>query len=188
MLFIFVLLSFLASNSHAFLIDLNAGIMQGGFSRTTEQNIGRSINSIGLFANLGRSENFSGFLLGWYMSSVRNTDSYQGVLDQTLTSSDMGPSFRWQYQSKQIYSITYAYGIICKGNFSDSIVSEETNGESHLIKLSIESNLGEKFLIGFALNQYTANYKTSLVNSVQSSVSYKNSSTFPSLSLSYNYF
>lgn len=176
------------SNSFAVVADLNLGLAQGGFSRVTDQNVTRSINSFGIFANLGKPDANSGFLLGWYMSAIKNSDAFPGVIDQTLTSSDMGPSFRWQTLNRQIFSVTYAYGIICKGNFSDSTVSEEINGESHLLKLAIESNLSERFVIGIAVNLYTANYKTSLINSVQSSVSYKNNWTYPSISLSYRSF
>lgn len=187
---LFVLSSVLGANSYAFLMDLNLGIMQGSFSRATDQNISRSSNSLGLFANLGKPEANSGVLLGWSISAIRNTDKYQGILDQTTTSSDMGPAFRWQTQNqnKQIFSVTYAYGIIAKGNFTDITTSEELNGESHLIKLAIEAYLSEKFLIGFAINFYNANYKTSLVSSIQSSVSYTNNLTYPSLALSYNYY
>lgn len=188
MVFIVVVVLSWVCNCLAVVADLNLGLIQGGLSRATEQNVTRSINSAGVFANLGKSDATSGFLLGWYMSSVRNTDSFPGLIDQTMTSSDMGPAFRWQTQSRQTFSVTYAYGIISKGKFTDTSISEELGGESHLLKLAIEANLSEKFLLGLALNTYTANYKTSLVSSVQSSVSYKNSWTYPSLSLSYRSF
>lgn len=184
----FILLILAVSSSFAVVADLNLGIAQGGFAKGTDQNISRSINSLGVFANLGKSDATSGWLLGWYMSSVNNSDAFQGVLNQTLTSSDMGPSFRWQTQARQIFSVTYAYGIICKGNFSDATVTEELNGESHLLKMAIETNLSDRFLIGLALNYYAATYKTSLISSVQSSVSYKNTWTYPSISLSYRSF
>lgn len=184
----FSALLFWVNKSKAIVADLNLGLLQGGFSRAADQNVGRSYNSAGIFANLGKAESDSGFLLGWYMSSIRNTEVFQGVLDQTLTSSDMGPAFRWQIQNKQIFSITFAYGIICKGNFSDLLGTEEINGESYLIKMAMETYLTERFLLGIALNSYSANYKTSLVGSIQSSVGYKNSWTYPSISLSYRYY
>lgn len=185
---IFILLLINAGKSYAVMTDLNLGIAQGGFVRTTDQSVARSLNSIGIYANLGKSDAASGFLMGWYMTSIRNTNSFQGVLDQTLVSSDMGPSFRWQIQSKQLFSITYAYGIICRGNYSDGTVDEKINGESHLIKFAMESYISEKFLIGIALNLYSANYKTSVINTVESSVDYKNSWTYPSLILSFHSF
>lgn len=185
---LFLLLVLSAPSSFAVVADLNLGIAQGGLAKSTDQNISRSINSMGIFANLGKSDATSGWLLGWYMSSVNNSDAFPGILNQTLTSSDMGPAFRWQTQARQIFSVTYAYGIICKGNFNDATVTEELNGESHLLKMGLETNLSDRFLIGFALNYYTANYKTSLVSSVQSGVSYKNTWTYPSISLSYRTF
>ncbi len=186
--FIFILLLAGVSKSFAVVADLNLGIAQGSFSRATDQSVARSINSVGIFANLGKSDASSGYLLGWYMSTIRNTETFQGVLDQTLTSSDMGPCFRWQIQNRQNFSITYAYGIISKGSFSNGTVTEDINGESHLLKFAIESNLSDRILIGLALNFYSANYKTSLVSSVQSNVSYTNGWTYPSISLSYHSF
>lgn len=186
LIFIFALI--VSGNTFAIVADLNLGVVQGGFSRSTDQSISRSINSIGIFANLGKSDATSGFLLGWYMSGINNTDNYSGVLNQTLSSSDMGPSFRWQTTSRQVFSVTYAYGIISKGSFNDGTTTEEIAGESHLLKLAMESNISDRILIGLALNYYTAGYKTSLVSSVQTGVSYKNAWTYPSISLSYRSF
>ena len=187
-IFIFVLILVFFQTSYAVVADMNLGLIQGGLSRATDQNIGRSINSLGIFANLGKTDASTGYLLGWYMSSVKSTDSFAGVIEQTLNSGDMGPAFRWQTTARQTFSFTYAYGIISKGNFSDGSVTEEINGESHLLKFAIESNVSDRFLVGLALNLYTANYKTSLVNSVQSSVGYKNNWTYPSLSVSFRNF
>lgn len=186
---IFILFLIFAVNSYALVAELNLGISQSAFTRTTDQNVGRSINSVGIYANLGKSDSAKGFLMGWYVSSITNTNNFAGVLDQTLTSSDMGPSFRWHINSKLLSSITYTYGIICKGNYSDGSVDEKLDGTSHFIKFEIiESYISEKFLIGLALNYYTASYKSSVISAVQSDIDYKNTWTYPSLTLSYRSF
>lgn len=172
---------------HAILIDLNSGILQGSFNRTTDISNSRSINSVGIYANLGKSDGGYIFFLGWNISTLNNQDNFQGVLNQKITSSDMGPAFRWQIDRRQLFSLTYAYGIICKGVYDDTLVTENLTGESHHLKFSIEPEIFEHFFIGVGINYYSSNYKTVIINSVQSEINYKNSLMYPSLSLSYRY-
>jgi hypothetical protein len=183
---ILVLIS-LATQAQAFLLDLNSGIMQGSTSHNTDQSSSRSFNSLGLFANLGKSESPTGILLGWYVLSLSNTDKFPATVDQTLSSTDMGPAVRWQIDKHQIFSLTYAYGIICKGKYKDATTDESLTGESHFIKLAAEPEIAEHIFLGAAINYYTSNYKTSLVNSVQTNVSYKNTWIYPSISFSFRY-
>lgn len=178
---------FLSFSAKAFLFDLNSGILQGSLNRSTDQSTSRSLNSLGLFAHLGKSENSSGLLLGWYVLSVSNKDSLPPSIDQTLTSTDMGPAVRWQIDKHQIFSLTYAYGIICKGQYKDNSIDEKLVGESHFVKLAAEPEVTEHFFIGGAINYYTSSYKTSTVNSVQSDVNYKNTWIYPSISFSFRY-
>lgn len=182
-----LLILFLAQNSQAFLLDINSGILQGGFTRTTDQSSSRLVNSLGVFANLSKSDTGAGVNLGWYILSVTNKDVYPATINQTLTSSDMGPAVRWQFDKRRQLSLTLAYGIICKGNYTDDSVNENLSGTSYFLKFAFEPEFAERYYIGVALNYYAANYTSMLVGSAQSDISYKNTWIYPSLSFSYRY-
>lgn len=177
----------LSQNAGAFLLDLNLGLTQGSFDRSGEQTSSKANNALGLFANLSNSESSLGFNIGWYILSVSNKESFPPTINQSLTSNDMGPAIRWQIDRQKRFSLTLAYGIICKGNYDDGIVNENLSGESYLLKFAFEPEIAERYFLGVALNYYVANYKTLVLNSVQSDVAYKNSLFFPSLSFSYRY-
>lgn len=183
---IFIFLFFIHAHAFGFLADLNLNLDQSTFSQASETSSSQSMNSLILYANLSKNESKAGSYLGWYMSSVSSKQSIAGGDETSVTSSDMGPAFRWQ-SGNQIISITLAYAVVCKGKFSDSVVNEDISGESQFIKLAIEPPINEKFSVGVGLNYYSATYKTSVQNSTQSDVNYKNSKIYPSLSLSFKY-
>lgn len=183
---IFVLLFFIQIQVFGFMADLNLNLDQSTFSQASDTASSHSMNSIILYANLGKNDSKAGSYLGWYMSSLSSKQSIAGGSETSLTSSDMGPAFRWQ-SGNQIISVTLAYAVVCKGKFSDGTTDEELNGESQLIKIAFEPPISESFSVGVGLNYYSATYKTSVQNSTQSDVNYKNSKIYPSLSLSYKY-
>jgi hypothetical protein len=183
---IFIFLTLFQIHAFGFLADLNLNLDQSTFSQASDTVSNQSINSVILYANLSKNESKAGSYLGWYMSSVSSKQSIAGGSETSLTSSDMGPAFRWQ-SGNQILSITIAYAVVCKGKYSDSVVNEDLSGESQFIKLAVEPPINEKFSVGVGLNYYSASYKTSVQNSTQSDVSYKNTKIYPSLSFSYKY-
>ena len=183
----FILIQILSQNANALLFDLNLGVLQGSFDHSGEQINSKSVNSLGLFSNLSNSESMLGINIGWYMLAVTSKEVFPPTVNQSLTSNDMGPAIRWQIDRQKRFSLTMAYGIICRGSYSNGIVDESLTGESYLLKFAIEPEFSDKYFIGFGLNYYVANYKTLVLNSVQSNVSYKNSLFFPSLSFSYRY-
>ncbi len=172
---------------HAVVLDLNLGILQGSFDRDTLQTNARLINSVGMFANLSKAESNLGINLGWYITAISIKESYPSSINQTLTSNDMGPAVRWQIDKHNRFSLTFVYGVICKGQYSDGVVDESLTGESYLFKFAFEPELSERYFIGGAINYYAANYKIKIINSVQSDISYKNTLIYPSLSFSYKY-
>ncbi len=183
---IFFILTSLQS-ANAFLIDINSGILQGSFNRASEQTNSKSANSLGLYANLANSDSNLGLNIGWFMLSISNKESFPPTTNQTLTSNDMGPALRWQIDKGKKYSLTLAYGIICKGNFNDGTTDESLNGESYLLKFAVEPEIADRYFMGIGLNYYVASYKTRVVSSIQSDAGYKNTQIFPSLSFSYRY-
>jgi hypothetical protein len=186
---IFLILFFSFLNAQAGFLDINLGLVQGSSSTNAEESqTTRNLTSVGLYAHLGKPEVRSGFLMGWILNSVAVNDEFttSGVT-QKITSSDMGPALRLYYDKEIVYSATLFYGIICKGKYQASTADENISGSSLNIKLSAETRINEMFLIGFSLNSYSANYSTSVTNSVQSDVSYKNTLMYPSLSLAFQF-
>lgn len=183
----FFLMLLTTQNAGAFLLDVNSGLLQQNFDHSGEQTNSKSVNSLGLFANLSNSDGNQGVNIGWYMLAVSSKENFPPNVNQSLTSSDMGPAVRLQIDRQKRFSLTLAYGIICKGNFNDGLTDESLTGESYLLKFAIEPEIADRYFIGVGLNYYVANYKTRVISSVQSDVSYKNTLIFPSLSFSYRY-
>jgi hypothetical protein len=184
----FLTFFFFSSANHAALIDLNFGLTTKSLSTTYDSKISYSNNALAFYANLGRSEASSGVMLGWNFSSLSHKENISGFIDQTVTSTDTGPAFRiYKQRDYLMFSLGLAYGIVCKGKYVTSTVDEEISGESYMLKATMETRLGEKFWLGFSLNMFNANYKISVVNSVQSDVSYKNTWTYPAFSLGYQF-
>lgn len=174
------------SSAHAVLFDLNMNLDQGGFDHTNNIKTDSSIYQLGIYSLLGKNEGKNAVYLGWNIVSYSSKQTETSGQDLSLTSSDMGPSFRWQVKP-QLFSLTYTYGIICKGKFSDTVVNEELNGTSHILKAAIEPQITDNYYLGFALTYYAASYKTSLQNSTQTDISSKSSKIYPSISMSFRY-
>ena len=172
--------------SKAVLVDLNVNFSQATLNHTNNIKADSSAYQFGLYSLLGKNESKNAVYLGWNILSYSEKQSEVSGQDISLTSSDMGPSFRWQIRP-QLFSVTYTYGIICKGKYSDTVVSEELSGESHILKMALEPTITDNFYLGVALNYYSTNYKTSLQNSVQTDISSKGTKIFPSLSMSFRY-
>lgn len=187
--YILIILFFTTSYAQAAFFDINLGLLQGASTTTAEESkTTRNLTSVGLYAHLGKPEARSGFLMGWNVTSVAVNDEFStSGVTQKITSSDMGPAVRWYYDKEIVYSATVFYGVICKGNYQTTTVDEKISGSSLNIKLSAEARINEMFLIGFSLNSYSANYSTSVTNSVQSDVSYKNTLMYPSLSVAFQF-
>jgi len=181
----FILISFHIS-AFGFLADLNLNLDQGGFNPGNENKSVQSLNLLGLFANLGKSESNAAVYLGWFITNLKSVQSIAGGPAATLISTDMGPAIRWQI-TPQLISLSYFYGIICKGNYTDGLTNEDISGESHLLKFSLEPGLSDRYFVGIGLNYYVSNYKTSVQNNIQSAVAYKNTKIFPSLAFSFRY-
>lgn len=186
--YILAILFFTTSQVQAAFFDINIGLVQTSSTAVEESKGGRSLTSLGMFAHLGKAEARSGFLMGWNITNVTVNDEFTNSgLIHRIKSNDMGPAVRWYYDKDLLYSATVFYGIICKGKYESSSANESINGTSMNIKLSAEAKISEQFLMGFSLNSYTANYSTSVTNSIQSDVSYKNTIMYPSLSLAFQF-
>ncbi len=142
-----------STNAFGFMLDVNLNFDQSTLSHTVDTTSNQSINSLGFYANLSKNESKGGTYLGWYILNASSKQSVAGGSETSISSSDMGPAFRWQ-MGNQLVSITVAYAVICKGKFSDPVVSEDLSGEGQFIKLAVEPPINDKFSIGVGLNYY----------------------------------
>ena len=168
-------------------LDLNLGLSQKSLNTTYSSDVSYSNNAVAVYAQMGRGESSSGILLGWNFNSFSHHENVSGFIDQTITSTDMGPAVRLYLQKDLVYSLAVAYGVVCKGKYKNNTVDETISGTSYLIKLGVEAKMSDHFLIGFSINDYAANYKTSVVNSLQTDVDYKDSWLYPAFSLAYQF-
>ncbi len=181
-----ILLTCFSFKAQAIVLELNSGIANASLTSASNSSNAISVNNFGIFASLTKGEG-AGVLLGWYISSVTNKVEVSGTVDQSLSSSDMGPVLRWQIDKKKMFSISYAYHVLCKGTLTTNGSAEDLTGTSSLIKFAVEPELGDDFFIGVGLNMYSASYSISTVNSTQSSVGYSNSIMYPSISMAYRF-
>lgn len=182
-----ILFFLICQNVDAALIEGNFNIFQGTLSRTETHKNAKTFASFGIFVNLNRGEK-ARYFAGWYVMSVSSTDDLSPSINEKLTSSDMGPAFRWNIDRNSMFSATFAYGILCKGKYStDGGTDEDLSGSSYLLKVAMEPEVAENFNIGIAINYYNANYNKKVINSTESSVSEKNTWMFPSLSLAWRF-
>lgn len=177
----------IAGTAQAVLLDLNVGFSQGGYSAASEQSSSAMFSSFGIFAKLGKADSGAGISMGWAAVSLSTKDEFQGTIEQTVKSNDTGPAIRWQFDEAQIFSLSYIYGLVCKGKSSNGVTEDTLEGDSQLIKFAIEPPLNRNFSIGFAINSYTANYKKIIINNLQSDVGYKNNWVYPSLSFAVHF-
>lgn len=180
-------LFFFTLKSQAWMADLNADLSSEAITTTSDQKNSAQFISLGVLGDLGKGETMR-YYLGWGIisASSKNTNATAGV-DQTFSTLDMGPTFRVHFDKRGLYTGTLTYALFAKGTLATGAVSEAITGSSMHLKFAIEPEVTERFFIGFALNYYSATYSKSVVNSTESSVSYKVIRTFPSLSLSYRY-
>jgi hypothetical protein len=182
------LIILISSWANAAYFDVNLGLLQGKTETANANDNSRSISTVGVYAHLNKAEAKTGLLLGWNIASVNVKDELTNpAFSQKLTSTDMGPAFRWYYGSELVYSLTYIYGISCKGKYDENGTEESLNGSSQLIRLSAEAKLADKLLLGISVNSYTASYTSSVANNIQSDVSYQNNWVYPSLSLAFQF-
>lgn len=189
MLRIFITYAVLAFTTPAFalLLDINSNVSLGNLTTSSAQTSNKMVNAFGVFANLSRKEASSRLQIGWYILSFSSKDYIPSVVNQTLDSSDMGPAVRWDIDKRGFYSLTFAYGVICKGSLYDGSTTSSLSGVSYLVKASIEPQITDRLYIGGAINYYSATYDTSVVGSTQSTISYQNNLIYPSISLAYRY-
>lgn len=173
--------------SYAWMVDLNADLSSEAITTASDQKTSAQFLSLGVLGDLGKSETMK-YYLGWGIisASSKNTNSTAGV-DQSFSTLDMGPTFRVHFDKKGLYTGTLTYALFAKGTLVTGATSEAISGSSMHLKFAVEPEVTERFFIGFALNYYSATYTKSVLNSTESSVSYKVQRTFPSFSLSYRY-
>lgn len=173
--------------SQAWIADVNADIISEAASTTSESKTSRQFIAVGVLGDLGKGER-ARYYLGWGIISASAKDTNSSpAYEQTLSTLDMGPTFRMHFDPRGLYTATFTYAIFAKGTLATAATDEKLTGSSYHLKFAIEPSVTERLFIGFALNYYSASYSKSVASSVESDVSYKMTRMFPSFSLSYRY-
>lgn len=181
---VLILFSF---KSYAWIADLNADIISESFSTKTEQTSSRQFISFSALGDVGKTES-ARYYLGWGVISATAKDAISSPsVDQSFATLDMGPTFRMHFDKNGLYCLSFTYAIFGKGTLTTAGVSEAIRGSSYHLKFSIEPQVTERLFIGFSLNYFAASYNKSVVNAVETDVSYKVTRMFPMLALSYRY-
>ncbi len=181
---IFVVVIFFGFASQAFLLDFNLDAFDGNLSTTSDSKNSRLFGSIGLMADLSKSDSVR-INFGFSLINVHLKNELGSNASESLTSLDMGPSIRWNIDDHKLYSLSAVYGVFAKGKYESSGISQSLTGNSYYFKFAIEPEVSERIHLGFALNYYSVQYGSAVINSVESSVAYKNSWFFPSISLAF---
>jgi hypothetical protein len=179
---IILLISFVCFKSQALVIDMNLNNFSDSLSTSTDSKSSRLFGSVGLLADLTKSDS-ARINFGFTILSISSKTEIGANTSETFSSLDMGPAIRWSIDSKRMFSLTFVYAIYGKGKYDTATTSSTITGSSYYLKAAVEPQIADNLNLGFALNYYSSQYSTSVTNSVESSVSYKSSWIFPSLSL-----
>ncbi|UXR65148.1 hypothetical protein EZJ49_02660 [Bdellovibrio bacteriovorus] len=118
---------------------------------------------------------------GWNYSGISHTD--KDTATTTYSSVDTGPYLKWQFGRNQLYSLSMAYNILSKGQFSDGTTTEEWTGTSMWFQFGVMPEVREGLHLGASLNYYLATYSKKTVSGVESNDSNSKSWIFPMLTL-----
>jgi hypothetical protein len=186
-LFFSLLLIFFSARSQAWMIDLDTDFATDAFTTAQEQKNSRTFFQLGMLGDINKGDSVSSYV-GWGVISAaaKDTNEKAGV-DQTFSTMDTGPLFRFGFGSRGVYSVSLMYSLVAKGKLDQNGTSGDLTGSSYLFKFAIEPEVAEKIYVGFAMNYYAASYSKSVTSSVESDVSYKIQRTFPSISFSYRF-
>ncbi len=168
------------------MIELNANFATDAFTTAAEQKTARQFYLLGLLGDVHTGDRTSTYV-GWGVISAGAKDTSASGTEQTFSSLDTGPLFRMGFGNRGTYSLSALYALVAKGKLDSGARSEALTGSSYLIKFAIEPEVADKVCVGFAMNYYAASFSKSVMNSVESDVSYKIQRTFPSISFSYRF-
>jgi hypothetical protein len=183
---IFLISLQLAQQAKAFTLDINLNNFDDKLTTSSESKSSRLFGSVGVLADLSKNDS-ARVTLGWYVMSVTQKNEMSSTFTENLSAIDTGPALRWAIDSKKVFALTAIYGVISKAQFETATTSQNLTGTSYCVKLSVEPEVVDHFNLGFALNYYSSEYTRSVLNSAESTISYKNSWLFPSISMALSY-
>lgn len=185
----FVFVQIYVLSSQAFMLDLNGNMFQDAQTTATDSKSAKTFIGVAALGDIAKSD-VGTFHLGWSIISMSQKTDVGTTSSESFSSLDMGPEFRWAFDKKGLFSVSLVYGVLAKGTYQSGVgssTSETVSGTNLFFKFAIEPEISERWHLGFAMNYYSVQYKLSVVNSVETSVSYKNTWTFPSISATYRY-
>lgn len=183
---IIILLSAVAFQSKAGIL-LQLDYITGNEGMTSVSGTSASTSSYYNFNIAFDATSKKNLFLGWGVMSASTSQQVAGATAETFSSSDMGPSLRWEFGGGKNQALTLVYGIIGKGTYGLGGTTEAWTGTTYLIQYAVEPEINEMWRLGFSLNMYSGSFNKKVVSSVATDISYAKTMLFPMFGLIYRF-
>lgn len=124
--------------------------------------------------------------IGWNVFSA----SFASTMENdkvNYSSTEMGPSFKYEWGSDQIYFFKGTYNLNIESTATIGSSAEKIQGSSYLVGFGVQPQINDSVRLGISFNYYSGSHAKKVVNNVQSTVSYSNSWIYPSINLSFQF-
>lgn len=124
--------------------------------------------------------------IGWnvFSASFASTMEAEKV---NYSSTEMGPSFKYEFGSDQIYFFKGTYNLNIESTATIGTDAEKIQGSSFNVGFGVQPQIYDGVRLGISLNYYSGSHTKKVVSSVQSTVSYTNTWIYPSVNLGFQF-
>jgi len=158
------------------MLDMGAFYSSDSLTTPSSSTTGNTFYNVGLLLSYNKK-----IWAGWNYSGV--SLSRAETATTTFTAQDMGPYFKWQFGSNQLYSMSFAYGLSSRATYSDGTVDEEWRGTSLWAQFGVSPEVANGVRVGGSLNYYSGSYSKKVVSSTESSISNTKTWIFPMINI-----
>lgn len=124
--------------------------------------------------------------IGWNVFSSQFETSMESN-KSSYSSMDMGPSFKYEFGSDQVYFLKGTYHLNIESTVKIGTSTEKIQGSSYVVGFGVQPQIYDGVRLGVSLNYYSGSHSKKVVSSVQSTVSYSNSWIYPSINLGFQF-
>lgn len=158
------------------LLDLGAGLISDKINSGSTTTSDQSSYGLGVLFNFRK-----GMWAGWNYAS--QSDKRGGSTTATLSGTDTGPAFLYQFGKGQMYVFGFTYNLLAKATFDAGSTQESWDGTSYNIKLGVMPEISSGFHVGFMINSYSASFNKVTIAGTQTSSSNTRTFMYPSIQL-----
>ena len=181
--FVMIFLTFFLSLSAeaGLLIDLGVAFESSNYQFEDKGSIARTGFSGGIYFQASKK-----WWIGWNIFNASFASTMEAD-KANYSSSEMGPSFKYEWGSDQIYFFKGTYNLNIESTATIGSNAEKIQGSSYLVGFGVQPQIYDGVRLGISFNYYSGSHAKKVVNNVQSSVSYSNTWIFPSINLSFQF-